>query len=471
MKVDEQALRKLRADVRTVDSELVGLLARRFRLVRKIGQLKKQLKASVIDPATEKAVMENFLASATRTGIDKSYARRLANLVIEGSVGIQMRPKKKVTTGDSMLKQLSETMRKAEREGRKLIRLDIGEPRFRTPRAAIRGAKRCFDQSAMMLYGSSAGLPALADAIAERLNRQYGTKIGRSNVLIFPGARFAIFAAIFSSVSSLERVVLCRPAWPAYESCVAVAGGRTLSVSARLEDEWDINLTALEDTLRLGPKMIVLNNPNNPTGKVLSAKTFQEIMQLAAKHHVTVLSDEVYASYSDTLAPSVLEYPDSEVIYVNSFSKEFSMTGWRIAYAVADEERILGMRRIVETTLTNVPELIQRAAVAALKDTSDDAATGRRRISRYLRVACEELRKGDFEFCPPEGGFYIFPRMRRRGIDSEKFAKYVFEKYAVGILPGTIFGEYRDFFRLATTESETAVKTGIRRIVRAMNEW
>lgn len=469
--MDEQALRKLRADVRTVDSELVGLLGRRFRLVRKIGQLKKQQKASVIDPATEKAVMENFLASATRAGIDKSYARRLANLIIEGSVGIQMRSKKKVTTGDSMLKQLSEMIRRAEREGRKLIRLDIGEPRFRTPRAVIREAKRCLDQNPMMLYGSSAGLPALADAIAERLNRQHGTKIGRSNVLIFPGARFAIFAAIFSSVSSLERVVLCRPAWPAYESCVAIAGGRIMSVSARLEDEWNINLPALEETLRLGAKMIVINNPNNPTGKVLSAKTFHEIMQLATKHHVTVLSDEVYASYSDIPAPSVLEYPDSRVIYVNSFSKEFSMTGWRVAYAVADEERILRMRRIVETTLTNVPELIQRAALAALKDTSDDAATSRRRISRRLRVACEELRKGYFEFHTPEGGFYLFPRMRRRGIDSEKFAKYLFEKHAVGVLPGTIFGEYRDFLRLAITEPEIAVKTGIRRIVKAMNEW
>jgi aspartate/methionine/tyrosine aminotransferase len=129
------------------------------------------------------------------------------------------------------------------------------------------------------------------------------------------------------------------------------------------------------------------------------------------------------------------------------------------------------MRKIVETSLTNVPELIQRAALAALKDTSVDAATGRGRIRKRLNMACEELRKGDFEFHPPEGGFYVFPRIRRRGIDAEKFAKHLFEKHAVGVLPGTIFGEYQDFLRLAITEPEAAVRTGIRRIVKAMDEW
>lgn len=471
MKVNEQTLRRLRAEVRTVDSEFIGLLARRFKLVQKIGQLKKQLKANVIDPVAEKAAVENFLASATRMGIDKLYARRLANLVIDGSVEIQMRSRADLPTKDSLLKQFPEMMRKAERDGRKLIRFDIGEPRFRTPRAVVREAKRCLDHSPTMLYGSSAGLPALADAIADRLNREYGTKIGRSNVLIFPGARFAIFAAIFSSVSSLERVVLCHPAWSAYESYVTMVGARTLNVSARLEDEWDVNLTALEETLRLRPKMIVINNPNNPTGKVFSARVFREIMELAAKHRVTVLSDEVYASYSNAPPSSVLEYPDSGAIYVNSFSKEFSMTGWRIAYAVADEQRILRMRRIVETTLTNVPEFIQRAALAALNDTTDDAASSRHRISKDLRMACKELRKGDFEFYPPDGGFYIFPRMKRSDIDSEKFAKHLFEKYGVGALPGTLFGEYQGFLRLAITEPERVVRTGIKRIVKAMNEW
>lgn len=467
----EKDLRELRADIGTVDSELVRLLGRRLKLARKIGRLKKQLNLGVIDPVTEKIVIQNFVTSAARAGIDKAYARRLVNLVVEGSVEVQTQSRRRVIGGDSMLKQLSEMMLRAERKGRKLIRLDIGEPRFRTPRAVIREAKRYLDHSPMMLYGSSAGLPALVDAIAERLNRQYGTKLGRSNILILPGGRFAIFAAILATVSSLERVAICRPAWSAYESCVAFAGGRTFAVSARLEDQWDIDLTALEETLRLGPKMIVLNNPNNPTGKVLSAEMFQEIMGLARKYHTVVLSDEVYATYSSVPVPSVLEYPDTQAIYVNSFSKEFSMTGWRVAYAVADEQRIARMRKIVETSLTNVPELIQRAALAALKDTSGDAATGRGRIRKRLNMACEELRKGDFEFHPPEGGFYVFPRIRRRGIDAEKFAKHLFEKHAVGVLPGTIFGEYQDFLRLAITEPEAAVRTGIRRIVKAMDEW
>ena len=270
-----QDLAKLRRELRSVDSELVAILAHRDRLVTKIGELKKRLNLGAIDPAVEKVAIDNFVASAAEAGTDKTYARRLISLVIERSVEVQTRRRRGVTGRDSMLKQLSEMMLKAERKGRRLIRLDIGEPRFRTPRAVVREARRYLDRTPMMLYGSSAGLPALVDAIAERLNRQHGTKFGRSNILIFPGGRFAIFASILTALSSLDRVALCQPAWPAYESCVAFAGGRTLAVPTRLEDHWDIDLTALEEKLRLGPKMIVLNNPNNPTGKVLSENMFK----------------------------------------------------------------------------------------------------------------------------------------------------------------------------------------------------
>jgi aspartate/methionine/tyrosine aminotransferase len=244
-----------------------------------------------------------------------------------------------------------------------------------------------------------------------------------------------------------------------------------LTVSTKLEDEWEINLAALEEALELRPKLLVLNIPNNPTGKVLSADRFEEILELAGKYGTTVLSDEVYASYCQGPVPSVLDYPENKAIYINSLSKEFSMTGWRVAYTVADEETIAKMRRIIEITLTNVPELVQRAALAALRDPSSEAAAGRRKIARHLRIACKELRKGDFEFHTPEGGFYIFPRMKRRQIDSEKFARQLLAKHAVGAMPGSVFGEYKGFLRLAITDSENAVRTGIRRIVKAMNEW
>jgi aspartate/methionine/tyrosine aminotransferase len=323
----------------------------------------------------------------------------------------------------------------------------------------------------MMLYGSSAGLPALLDAIARRLNRQHGTKLDRSNILIFPGGRFAIFASMLTTLSSLDRVVICQPAWPAYESCVTFAGGRTLVVPTRLEDHWDIDFSALEEALRLRPRMMVLNSPNNPTGKVISSNMFDEIMELARKYRTVVLSDEVYATYSSVPVQSALEHPDTESIYINSFSKEFSMTGWRVAYAVAHKQRIARMRKIVEAAVTCVPEVIQRAALAALKDKSTDASTAREGISKRLGMASDELRRGGFAFHPPEGGFYVFPRIPRKGIEAGEFAKYLFDKCAVGVLPGSIFGEYPDFLRLAVTEPEPAVRVGIRRIVKAMNEW
>lgn len=469
--MSERTLTELRKELRSIDSELIRTLGQRLRLVRKIGLVKEKLEMGVIDSIAEKSVIENFVATAVETGIDEAFATRLAHLVIEASVDVQTLSRPRAVSRDSVLKRLSETMLRAEKKGRNLIRLDIGEPRFRTPRAVATEAKRSLNQTPTMMYGSSAGLTELTDAIAARLNDEYGTRIDRSNVLIFPGARFAIFAAIRSTLSSFERVVVCKPAWPAYESSVALAGARSLAVSTSLGDSWEVNLGALEDALKLRPKMLIINSPNNPTGKVWSAKRFQEVLEVARRYRNIVLSDEVYTSYCSTRVPSVLECPDSDAIYVNSFSKEFSMTGWRVAYAVAAEQRIAKMRSIVETTLTNVPEFVQRAAVAALKDRSGEAAHARREIRRRVEVACEELRNGDLEFYPPDGGFYIFPRIKKRNIDSEKLAKHLFEKYAVGVLPGSVFGEYKDFLRLAITESERAVKTGIRRIVKAVEEW
>ena len=469
--MNDQDLAKLRSELRSVDSELVGAIARRMRLVRRIGTAKRTLKMGVIDTLAEKSVVENFVASAAKAGVEEGYARQVAELVIEGSVETQLLSRPPTASSDALLKQCSETIIRAQKQGRKLIRLDIGEPRFRTPSAAVREAKRCLSRHPIMLYGSSYGLTELTDAIAARLNDQYGTRLRRQNVLIVPGARFGIFAAIRAGVSSLERVVLCQPAWPAYESCISLVGARTRSVSAKLEEGWEINLTSLEEELKLRPKMLVLNNPSNPTGKVLSQRRFREVMELARKYHTTVLSDEVYASYCSEPAPSVLEYPDSEAIYINSFSKEFSMTGWRIAYAVADEQRISKMRSIVQTTLTNVPEFVQRAALAALKDASGEAPRARSKIAKRVVTACGELRKAGFEFCSPDAGFYVFPRIKRANIDSGKFAEHLLAKHGVCVLPGSIFGGYRDFLRLAITESETAVKTGIRRIVKAMNEW
>ena len=469
--MDEQALTELRRKLHDIDSEIVRLLAHRLKLVRKVGLLKNRLRAEVIDPTAEKLTIDNFVASAEEAGIDEAYARRMASLVIEGSVKAQISARRRLVPRDSMLKQLSEMMLEAEKKGRKLVRLDIGEPRFITPPAVVRGAKRSLEETPTFLYGSSAGLAELTDAIATRLNRKYGTRLSRSNVLVFPGGRFAIFAAILTNVSSLERILLCQPVWPAYESCAAMVGARALKISTNLEDGWDIDITALEERLKLRPKILIINSPNNPTGKVISAKRFREIMELAQQYHTTVLSDEVYASYCSAPSPSVLEYPHNEAIYVNSFSKEFSMTGWRIAYAVAHQRKIATMRAAVRTTLTNVPEFVQRAALAALKDTSGDAVRARHEIGKRVLAACEELRKADVEFHVPDGGFYIFPRVKVRNIDSEKFAKYLFEKYAVGVMPGTAFGDYRDFLRLAITESETAVKIGIRRIMKAIGEW
>lgn len=469
--MNENELQKLRGELRSIDSVLVDTLAQRMRLVSKIGLLKQELNMPVIDTAAEKSTIDNITTRATEVGLEEPYARRLAELIIGGSVDVQTRSRPPTASSDSILKQLFETVQNMEKEGRELVRLDIGEPRFNTPAAALREAQRCLGESPQIFYGSSAGLPELADAIAARLNDQYKADLRRSNVLIVPGGRFGIFAAIQTTVSSFERVVICQPAWPAYESFATMLGARVCPVSTGLENRWDVDLASLEEALKLRPKLLILNSPNNPTGKVLSAKMFRELTELAAQYSTTVLSDEVYASYCSSRVPSVLEHADCESIHINSFSKEFGMTGWRVAYVVADEQKIMKMRSLLQRTITNVPEFVQRAAFAALTDQSGEAQSSRQEIARRVEMACELLKKAGLEFCAPDGGFYVFPRIAPESVDAGKFAEHLLHNHGVSVVPGTIFGRYSNFMRLSITETEPAVRTGIERIVKAMHEW
>jgi chorismate mutase len=150
--MNDHDLAKLRSELRAVDSELIDTLARRIRLVRKIGQLKKKLKMGVIDTLVETSAMENFVVSAGRAGVEQGYARRVAELIIEGSVEAQMQSRPPASSSDALLKQFSEIILRAEKKGRKLIRLDIGEPRFKTPSAVAREAKRFLSQHSPMLW-------------------------------------------------------------------------------------------------------------------------------------------------------------------------------------------------------------------------------------------------------------------------------------------------------------------------------
>ena len=356
-------------------------------------------------------------------------------------------------------------------QGEKVTRFEIGEPNFPASPQVIRGLTETFRKNRIVGYGPAAGIPELRKALADELNVEHETEIDPDQILITPGGRFAIFATIAAFVSESARVLIPEPSWPAYEECVDFIKGRAIPLNTTLDDRWEIDLGRLESELRNGVRILILNTPNNPTGKVIGEGKFREIVELAQRYDTLVLSDEVYDRYVHAKAPSILERGVQNFVYVNSFSKQFSLTGWRIAYLVTTKERALRIRRVIQTLVTCVPEFTQRAALVAIRKGRSEAQRNVNAILKKVELTCQELSKIDVSFYKPDGAFYVFPRANKPNFDSVRFAKQLLERYRVSISPGQAFGDSPEFFRLAVSLPAAQIPGAIKSIGRAIDSW
>lgn len=463
-------LEEYRTNIRETDRQLLSLIAERFALGDKVAEVKKSKGLPTIDSDAEKATIDNLTQSAAKLGISNSFARRLSELLIEETVAVENKTRPQQSK-DQLLKEIFELTQKLISQGEKVTRFEIGEPNFAPPQQVIGSLSATFRRKKMIGYGPAAGLPELRKALADELNKQHDTEITPDQILVTPGARFAIFATITSFVTPLERVIIPQPAWPAYEECVTFVGGRVIPLNTSLENNWDIDVGQLESELSKGASMLVVNSPNNPTGKSIGRKRFEEITSLARKYNTMILSDEVYDKYVHSPAPSILESGYEDAVYINSFSKQFSLTGWRIAYLVTSRERAMRIRRVIQTAVTCVPEFIQHAALIALKKAKREAQQNISTIMKKVELTCRELNKIDVSFYKPDGAFYVFPKANKPNFESVKFAKQLIERYRVSISPGQSFGSYPEFFRLAVSLPETQIPSAIGRIGQALDSW
>jgi aspartate aminotransferase len=463
-------LEDYRSKIRETDKRILALVKERLDAGTKVAEVKREKGLPTIDADAEQTTMSNLTQFASELGVEKKFAERLGELLIEETVRVE-ETTQPAPSKDQLMKTMFELTQKLTSQGQKVTRFEIGEPNFPPPKEVIQGLESTFRKKNVIGYGPAAGLPELRKAIATELTKQHGTTIDPDQILITPGARFAIFATVTSFVSSLERAVIPQPAWPAYEECVNFVKGRVIPLKTRFEANWDIDLDALESELKKGVKLLVLNNPCNPTGKVVSKEKFKRTVHLAAKYNTMILSDEVYDRYVHSSAPSILETDYDNFVYINSFSKRFSLTGWRIAYLATTKENALKIRRVLQTAVTCVPEFVQNAALVAIKRAASEAQRNINTIMKKMEFTCAELSKIDVSFHKPEGAFYIFPKANKPNFDSLAFAKKLLEKDSVSITPGQAFGDYPEFFRLAVSLPRTQIPAAIKAIGATIESW
>ncbi len=355
-----------------------------------------------------------------------------------------------------MLYEISEKVIKLENEGKKIIKFNLGDPDQPTSIEIIEAAYEAMKKGETK-YSSAAGEKKLRETLSEI----HG--VSADNIVITAGSKWAIFAAMYLLLKKGENVIIPTPHWTAYDLTAKSLGAEIKLLRTELESDWKIDLEKLEKLIDDKTRLIILNNPGNPTSKVIDEKVIEKIVNIADDKKITILSDEVYADISFAKTKSVLDFSPNHLT-VKSFSKTFAMTGWRVGYIIANKELVEKIVKLNQITLTNVPIFIQEGALKALELRHEIIHKIREDYRRRADLACKILSKTDLKFSKPEAPFYLFPK--QEGLDSEKFAFDLLDK-GVAIAPGTAFGNYKEYFRLALTVPDDEVELGLKIISEA----
>jgi aspartate aminotransferase len=428
-----------------------------MRLSREVGRIKNTKGLPLEDIEVEKRLRAAIKNKSLELGIDQDFAFHLLNLLIAQSVDVQ---RDTFSKSDVSPTGINQQARLLEESGRNIIHLETGEPDFPTPKPIMDALKTAVNEGRTG-YNDATGVQPLRAAVAEHLNRKIGTDLTSDEILITHGARFGLYLALSTTLNPGGGALLFEPSYPAYKKIVDLFDGRSITVRTALEDGWTPDVDVAKDVIDERPDVIILNYPSNPTGKVLNTDIFQGVVERAARNNVPVISDEVYRDYSFKQCPSILEYSDCRSIMLSSFSKSYSMTGFRIGYAVASKDDIERMSRIQGLALTCIPEFIQHAAIKALECGADLTANIEKMRNR-IEYAANLLEDLPATFYQPDGGFYLFPRINRSGFDAEIYAASLLENHGVAVTPGTAFGNYRNFLRISLCQPEARLKEAFR---------
>jgi aspartate aminotransferase len=453
----ELKLEKLRDDMRLVTAEIIKLVHKRMNIASRIGNIKNNLMMEIEDISVEQDIARYVHDMGTQVGMNNEFIGRLLNLLFLESIKIQ---KEKTSNKDTNLDHMAMFLnaKQLESEGKKIIHLEVGEPDYMPPLSVKHELLKTFEKRRVH-YTQTTGIPLLRKSIAiERSVRD-------DNVIVTPGARFAVFSAMVSTLSVGDEMLIFEPAWPAYRDCANFIGVKVKAIKTTVEQKWNLDLEELEKMITPNTKMIVLNSPNNPTGKIIQQREIEYILKLARKNNIFVLSDEVYSMYSYIPYRSILEFQYDNSIMVSSFSKSHAMTGFRVGYAIASKDIIDKISKIQAIAVTSVAEPMQYAAVAAMKSNVTNNVTLMKKRLDFIR---RQLKDIPCDFINPDGGMYYFLRFKNN-IDVNKIIFDLLNE-GVAVAPGTGFGEsYFDFIRISACQPLKLLSDGLKILRKVMN--
>jgi aspartate/methionine/tyrosine aminotransferase len=355
-----------------------------------------------------------------------------------------------------------------------LIPLYVGEGDLPTP-AFIRSAAEASLAAGETFYTAQRGLPELRSALADHHGRLYGRRFGEERFFVTSGGMHAIQIACRMAAGTGDEVLVPVPAWPNISAAIAVTGARPVPVAMSFGNAgWNLDLDRVAASITDRTTAIFINSPANPTGWTATRDELQGLVAIARRRGLWLIADEVYQRffYAGERAPSVYDLgePDERTLLVNTFSKNWAMTGWRVGWLSAHPSLTPVVENLIQYSSSGTPTFTQRAAVVALRDGADFLAGQVERARQGRAIVCEALRSaGRVRFAEPDGGFYVFFAIDGEE-DTRALARRLIDEAGIGLAPGTAFGGPGALFmRLCIARDPARLAEASRRLVDWLN--
>ncbi len=356
-----------------------------------------------------------------------------------------------------------------------VISLGVGEPDFLTPWHIRQKGIENLERGATR-YTANAGLITLREEISRFYNRKYNVKYDPKNeITVTVGGSEGIDMCIRSLVCPGDEVLVIEPSFVCYKPIVEMCGGVAVPLETKNENNFRLTAKELEDAVTDKTKLLILPYPNNPTGAVMRKDDLVAISKVIKSHNLFVLSDEIYSelTYGDQKHFSIAAVTGMKerTVVINGFSKTYSMTGWRLGYALGPEPVIKQMTKLHQYAIMSAPTTSQQAAIEALRNGDEDI---RKMILDYdmrRRYAVNAFREIGLDCFEPEGAFYIFPCIKSTGLSSEEFCERLIMSKRVAVVPGNAFGDSGEgFIRVSYCYSIDNIREAVKRISEFLKE-
>lgn len=360
---------------------------------------------------------------------------------------------------------------KLKAEGFKVVDFGAGEPDFPTPENIRHAAQNALDRN-ITKYTPTGGTRDLKKAVVERHAASFGSNYTAEECLVTVGGKQAIFEAISASVDHGDEVILPVPYWVSFLDIINYAGGKAVLLDTREDEGFAVRAAAVEKLITPKTRLVIVNSPNNPTGAVIPPEEMEKLLALAVRHKVRLMSDECYCQFLyDGRKPYSLgaSKEREHLIIVGSLSKTYSMTGWRVGFALGSPNLLANMLKLQSHSTSNPTSFAQAGAVEALAGPQDSVTTMRQEFERRRNAIVKGLRAIPGIRCGmPEGAFYVYPNvgsfLKKDGLaDSISIAEKLLDESRVALVPGIAFGTH-EHLRISYATSQEQIDEGLRRL-------